>query len=574
MGFKQIVGVGVVGCFVIVLFSALDVIVEGIIQAAVILFWLLVAGLVVGGGVIIYTYWQRERDKKFRVIDGSLPMQHFRLADGRPGFFDPNKMVSAAGVIDSVYGYVELPPTAGWDIQRQISEGVQRTRHLAAMFPGDAAQTATKGLIDAPKTSAATTKLLIGPGEKAPVVVAPSALPAPVVSYLSTTDALSKSTGSRWVVGQADDGQLIAFEPERHFSAGVVGATGTGKTSSVGFLLTLAALRAGWHVVVINPDGNTPPPNGGPGWHLFERAVELHETDPMLFPGQVETVYNFYQRRASLSNPRPVLLVFEEYGDTIRHLRKRSRSDADQVDIWLDTLLTRGRKSRVHTAFIDQYPEHWSHSVLGGTKFQAVFKLGPGQGSKLEEYKAGQLPDVGRFLVRGTEYNSFDTTAVLPSLLRSLPVRQNKRIINGTATRVPDTAIVGVLDPVPVAVEHPVQEVDPIPTLSANTTNTLPMTHEEREAANKEAARLFCQKYPAQGVNALARHLAELNGRPDAWRNFQSEGSRWWNKYNPRGTDYQLPIDTMDLSNDADRQQFEQMLRSGAVSFPEPKEKR
>ena len=46
-----------------------------------------------------------------------------------------------------------------------------------------------------------------------------------------------------------------------------------------------------------------------------------------------------------------------------------------------------------------------------------------------------------------------------------------------------------------------------------------------------------------------------------------------WHILSPLGQNYQLPTGTMDMSNDADRQQFEQMLRAGAVTFPEPKEK-
>src|SRR3990167_1809769 len=278
------VGAGVAGCLILIVYTALDIIVTGVIQAAVILFWILVAALIIGAGVIIYIYWQREQVRLLRLIDGAFPLQRFKLLDGTPILIDPNKMISAGGAVHPTQGWGEFIPNGGWDNQRQLALEVHFTRHLAAMFPGDAAQEKTQGAIEAPKISAATTKLLIGPTEKAAVVpVAVSsqlALPAPTIQPFSAADALAKSTGSKWIVGQSDDGQLATFEPERHFSAGIVGATGTGKTSSVGFLMVLAALRAGWHVVVVNPDGNCPPPNGGPGWHLFEKSLELHETDP------------------------------------------------------------------------------------------------------------------------------------------------------------------------------------------------------------------------------------------------------------------------------------------------------
>ena len=388
--------------------------------------------------------WQNERHQQYRVIDGSFPLQRHKLPTGDWIVVDPNKVPGAAYVIGPSVGYREVESSVGAQVQMVIDQAVQQTRSLAAVAVGDHAFVRTKGMIAQPKLPSSITKMMPKPAKREPdlpALPAPADDPTPPVARIDATTALAQSTGSRWILGQADDGATLAFEPARHFSLGILGSTGTGKTSSIGFAAALAALRAGWHVAVINPDGNRRPPDGGPGWYMLESHIELHDTDPMTFPSQVETVYNFFERRATLANPRPVLVIFEEYGDINRHLRKRSKADADAVDVMLDTILTRGRKHSVHTAFIDQYPEHWSNAVLGGTKLKTVFQLGPGQGSKVEEYKAGQLPPMGRFLTRGVEYASFDTSVAVPALLRQLPTPDKaRRIINGSATVVPQPA--------------------------------------------------------------------------------------------------------------------------------------
>ncbi|HRJ40428.1 MAG TPA: hypothetical protein PL105_01040, partial [Caldilineaceae bacterium] len=399
------------------------------------------------GIIEIYERWKEKKHKRLRQKDGSFALQSWALEGGGEVLYNPNNSVNAVTVFHPDRGVFELASSAPPEIQLEVRKAVERTHQIQAMSPGDDAIMSRFGSLwrgGGGVANAATGRLLAGNYDKptpvariAPAQTIQATDPAPPIARIDAAAALSRSTGAHWILGQADDGSTLAFEPARHFSLGIIGVTGTGKTASVGFAAALAALRAGWHVAVINPDGNRRPPDGGPGWYMLERHIELHDTDPMIFPSQVETVYNFFERRANLTNPRPVLVIFEEYGDINRHLRKRSKADADAVDVMLDTILTRGRKHSVHTAFIDQYPEHWSNAVMGGTKLKTVFQLGPGQGAKVEEYKAGQLPPMGRFLTRGVEYASFDSAAAVPQILRQLPAPDKpRRIINGTATPV------------------------------------------------------------------------------------------------------------------------------------------
>ena len=423
-------------------YLALDAILYGI---KVILWFVAGVGLLVLAYFAAMNYY-RERNQANRVIDGSLPIQRHRLPTGDWLYVDMNKLPGAAYVVGPSVGYKEIPSSVNEQMQLLINQGVQDTRSLAAISPGDEALIRTNGTIQQPRLPANITKMLFQPPKPA---IAPAQLPpppaAPMAPLLTLTDALGNSTGNRWIVGQSDNGDAVAFEPSSHAHAAIVGATGTGKTTSVGFSLALAALRAGWHVAILDPDG-------GANWQPFAAHAEWHETDRSAFPGQIEAIHNMYERRENTGNPRPVLIVLEEYGDLIRQLRTASRTDADAVDGMLDSILQRGRKRRIHVAMIDQYPEHWSQAIIGGTKFRAVFQMGPNQGAKMEEYKAARLPDVGRFLVRGVEYSSFDASAQVHAILRQLPAPSSaKRIINGTINRSPARSFarsVTVLSPV------------------------------------------------------------------------------------------------------------------------------
>ncbi|GIV82684.1 MAG: hypothetical protein KatS3mg051_2038 [Anaerolineae bacterium] len=115
--------------------------------------------------------------------------------------------------------------------------------------------------------------------------------------------------------------------------------------------------------------------------------------------------------------PPRVLVVIEEYGDLIQRVRMAHGRAAGHVDDMLDVILRGGRKLSMSLLFVDQYPEHWSQQVIAGTKWRAVYQLGPGQGAKLEEYHAARLPGRGVFLHRERQYRSWHVRPELPRLL-------------------------------------------------------------------------------------------------------------------------------------------------------------
>lgn len=405
-------------------------VVNGVANGLIFALWSAIALGIIAVLVILYIAYTRQyRADHNRVIDGSHELREYRIRR-RWGIFggvrvlvDPSLMESAVAYISND-GYAEGP-----QVREPVRIETQRTRHLNAIHPGDAVWAAQREPRMVEQLRAASNKVIAA--KPAPTPKAAPMLPAPVEDVAPVTrrydllDALTLSTSNNWIVGQAADGKLAAFNPLTHAHVGVVGATGTGKTTSVGYTLALQALSQKYHVVIFDPPG-------GEDWSRFAKHVEYHETDRTTFLAQVSSLYQLFESRTDGARSQPIFGIIEEYGDLIRQMRTVNRADADEVDAMIDTLLRRGRKRNIHLCFIDQYPEHWSQQVIGGTKFRSVFQLGPNQGAKVEEYKAGQLPDVGEFLVRGQQYHSWNAKPEVADLLSVVPVRQSSNIIDGT----------------------------------------------------------------------------------------------------------------------------------------------
>ena len=365
--------------------------------------------------LVVVGFIARQQERRNRAIDGLYGLREVRIDGGRV-LIDPNRMVGAALVVGA-NGVAELPAGAGWDVQASITAGAQRVQ--MAQVLGDVRY-------------AAHGKLLAGHYDKAPPVI--SQLPEPpaeqeqeqrpVELIQSVNGVLSVSAHDALLLGQnRQSGKLAVFDPTTSVHVGIIGVTGTGKTVSCGYVLVAQALQHGWHVVILDP-------KGGADWRLFAPAAEWHESDDRVFADQVALLEREHQRRQGMAAvqrkasvrdivgaPASMLVIVEEYGDLIRSLRRRDNKAATLVDDMLDTLMRRARSSDMHLVFIDQYPEHWSHQVIGGTKCKAVFQLGPNQGAKVEEYKAASLPDRGEFLVKGQSYTAWNGAKAVPRWL-------------------------------------------------------------------------------------------------------------------------------------------------------------
>lgn len=379
-----------------------------------------VVGVLVG--IALFVMRQRNLARAVPVGRDGLPApMQYRLPDGTIVIFSPAMLPGPAAMIGPNGLQVLSDPSAA-----QMHQQNTRVQAAAALqlpevgrMPNAATWAAMAGRYD-PKPLPAP----------APMLPAPVEAPAEPVRLLTAHSAVRESAPDRWIVGQnPQTGELAAFCPAQHAHAGIVGSTGTGKTS-LGFMLVLEALSAGFGVTILDPDS-------GADWRQFAGVAEWHPTDAETFPDQIAALYAEYVRRRR--NPgvdyQPRMVVLEEWGDMLRQLRGRSRNTAQRVGDMVDEMAGRARKTHLSLVFMDQYPA-WSPAVIAGVKFIAAFRMGRNQGAKVAEWHAHNLAPVGEFMVPngdGARFASFDTRGRLPSLLRSVPPSAAPRLIEGTA---------------------------------------------------------------------------------------------------------------------------------------------
>lgn len=251
-------------------------------------------------------------------------------------------------------------------------------------------------------------------------------------------------------------------------------------------------------------------PKGGADWRPWASRAEWHESAPDVFPQQIEMLWAEHERRMKLVNaatgarsiddigqaPPHILVVVEEYGDLISQLRRGDKRRADDADNLLDRLMRLSRASGIHFLMIDQYPEEWSHQVLANAKWLAAFRLGPNQGAKVREYRADQLPDRGRFIVRGREFNAWHAAPYLERMLPFVPASTTPPIIDGEAHLVSDSVSRSVSESVS-------PEVDPPHADGGNTANKWDdfiLSYMERHAELWQT--------PPKGIRELARAMS------------------------------------------------------------------
>ena len=369
--------------------------------------------------------------------DGSHRLRTYNVRDAASGrrvkvLVNPDLMVSPALAIGG-HGVHELGSYPA-EIYAAHAAGRVRVAEWQARTPGDDAISSNNGstyrmggiggsakpALERPPPPALPAPRIIG-AEPPPATAVP-----PTRSPLQLSDALAAATATAWPLGVTEEGDLATFDPLRHSHAAIVGSPGTGKTTSVGYLLAAHALRHGWHVTILDADN-------GAAWAPFAAHAEHVETDPANLPGQLGSIMAEFGRRMNilrdagaadvggLSHLRRTLIIIEEFGDLISTLDLRDKNAAGSVNAQLDTLLRRGRKVGLHVALIDQYPENWSNQLIAGTKFRAVFQLGPNQGNKVQEYDAYKLPARGAFYWQSKQYAAWHAEPALRQLLAAVP---------------------------------------------------------------------------------------------------------------------------------------------------------
>ena len=405
--------------------------------------------------------------------------------------------------------------------------------------------------------NAAGAKLLAGRYDPAPAQLpacAPAQLPSPQpeparepAAPLQLTDAWQQSTDTRWLLGQSASGKPYSLDLTSAVHVGLLGATGTGKTSSTALLLALHARRHGYEVLVL--DGK-----GGVDWSPYAGAFDVQPTDYTTFGDQITAIERIHRQRMAtlkannaptirhltdVSYP-PLLVIVEEAGYTAQSLRMADSSQAEHVANMQSNLMRVSRATGIHFLMIDQSPQHWPGVVKANIKSWICYKLGSGQANAVNLYHAHKLPANGAFVASDddgeTIYRSWHTAAHAAPMLRQLPA--SRRIIGAKYTvhpAVPNP----VPDPVPTPFLTPFQprspEVEPLPTNAANATNAEPDA--EQIARWQSLVDAWFADHPdaltgpALGISDIARAMASADGRPTEYENYKSTAHRMFHDF-------------------------------------------
>lgn len=481
-------------------------------------------------GLLILAYigfvrWQNERHQQYRVIDGSFPLQRHKLPTGDWIVVDPNKVPGAAYVIGPSVGYREVESSVGAQVQMVIDQAVQQTRSLAAVAVGDHAFVRTKGMIAQPKLPASITKMMPKPPKlDAPTnglpALDPPAPPAIVHTPIPTQQMIASPSAqtTELAIGENPDGGIVNVDLLTFPFLRIHGATRHGKTA-LALLLVAQALRHGYEVDIYDN-------RNGKDWGIFsQHANVIDSRDPaVLIDGLTAEMRRYKERDDQLGKhgvadlhdlaaatgqayPRR-LIVIEEMGNQTLNIKNKGKEAYTRFVNALRKITTEAGATGIHGLYIDQVPTVWDPTVRYNAAMICFYL--PDHGGKVAGYPAAfQLEKY---------HCHFEGQVIRAGHLTDDQIRQT---INHVPARQEGT---------PTGVNTPTNTPN---------TNTPANTPDDWVRANEEAARQYIAANEEAGVNDLARHLAYLNNRPDEWRNYQSEASRWWNTYHPNGKLYQ-----------------------------------
>lgn len=336
-----------------------------------------------------------------RAVDGLFPYEPVRHNAGVT-VINPN----------TVRGHITVQKDGtviSGDTDSEIVMSSHRTQQIAAM--------------SSLKVTAPLAKYLAGNYDRpvaqqrvaaAPAVEQPATPVAPQIERIDGLGSILANCSPRsFLLGQSDTGEIARWDLDKGIHLGIVGASGCGKTSSVGFCVVVQAIHAGHDVRILDP-------KGGADWRVFQRHAQWMETDHELIVDQFGAIVQEHERRQrltadhqaqdvmSLPNPpRPIIVVIEEYGNMYRHMMLRNKSAAQEFDLQMSALMSVARSSDIHIVVIDQFLDQWTRLMVLGMKSKVIFKLGENQGQVVGNYHAQNLPDQGVFIYRGKTYNAW-----------------------------------------------------------------------------------------------------------------------------------------------------------------------
>lgn len=376
--------------------------------------------------------YQGGRVRRLRMEDGAFPLIERKLGNGVVAYWNPNTTFDDFAVISRQGLTTFSNPEYGADRRLALKLEQEKTNTARSVFPGDVARMDKYGhMSQMPKSPGKTLS-----AAKPPKLLTAATTPNGVIEpgdfnprLLNGEAALRASRPDYWILGQEEGSAGYAvFRPATDVHAAIVGATGSGKTKSIGYLMALHALRSGGRLIILDADG-------GVDWRRFAGHAEWHETDSGVFEDQLVAVAAEKARRDQIllrhdldsieadaavyaDNPR-IFVIVEEYGSLLQSFGQRSGDKARVNDI-LDELMRKSRKTGIHIMLFDQYPNLWPDQTLVNAKTKYVFQIDGGKGAKVSAPKAGNL-DVGEFYLRDDKYRSFDMAGTCAGLLAATP---------------------------------------------------------------------------------------------------------------------------------------------------------
>lgn len=506
-------------------------------QGITIIFYWLLSVATLAGAILAVLYWMKEKDRRNRVIDGSLALQRQKTEDGGEFIIDMNKSTSGVVYVSPVHGVHEYQSPIGPDRQLAYARDVQTTRHLATMQPGDDALVRGRGMIEMNRRggigNATTAKWLEGnyrPKDTRIIGQDPAALPAPPVAVsrpeIQPQQMIAQAQPTQLVIGQDSvSGEIAQVNLELYPFIRLHGSTQSGKTS-LGRFLVAQAIRHGFEVIIYDR-------RRGKDWGIFGQHAEIVDArDPSLLADALAAeVQRYGDRDAELgrnSAPnlsalaaktgqayRRRLIVIEELGTQHVNAKDAGRDVYKHFLGNLRKLTAEAGATGIHGLYIDQIPDAWDQGVRYNASGAICFHL-PDHGGQVAGYQEAHK--------LATYHCHFDGQIVRAGYLTEAHISQT---IGQVAMPVA-SGVRGDYTP-PVQGEN----------TPANTpTNTQPTNTDS--AQWEELAAAFFEANPDASQRALTRAMSKMDseGRPP--ESFLGGlSSDLFHRFSPRGNNYQ-----------------------------------
>lgn len=380
------------------------------------------------GGTFIWILINRRKEAWARPVDGSFPLQNFNQG-GVKLVIDPNKSLSGVVGYNPQSGLLSDFQSVGSDRQLTYGLAVQKTRTTQARTTIGGRITATDYRAEAGHYDAKPTAY--------PALTTGEPM-APPWQPVGIGEAFEQSTHEDWVVGQNSEG-LCHLNLREVGHLGILGATRTGKTAGTGVLVMLLALKSKYHVIALDAKGLI-------DWGRYTGYAEVYPTDFDLFPDQLTGVFRLYQERQSLlerygaaniyelpSSVKPVLVLMEEFGDLMDHLKADNPTFHTSTESQLREMYRRSAATGIHLAAIDQAMSGWPKIMRANAKGIIAYRIGGNQGAAFSAYKLHELKAKGEFWYDGSVYEGWDAAANATKILEGLPHRNQKLLTAGSS---------------------------------------------------------------------------------------------------------------------------------------------